>query len=76
MTKERDPRPIVKLTGGRLSPVSAWDAEFLPTLDGSSYFPTGFRSSDLSVPEMSDLQTFIEASCAERGVDIWGDDGR
>ena len=48
------------------------EAEFLPTLDGASFFPTGFRSSDLSVREMSDLQTFIEAQCAERGVDIWG----
>jgi len=50
------------------------EAEFLPTLDGASYFPTGFRSSDLSVREMADLQTFIEASCAERGVDIWAND--
>ena len=49
------------------------ESDFLPTLDGSSYFPTGFRSSDLSVQEMSDLQTFIEASCAERGFDIWGE---
>ena len=48
------------------------EAEFLPTLDGASFFPTGFRSSDLSVREMADLQTFIEAQCAERGVDIWG----
>lgn len=47
------------------------EAEFLPTLDGSSFFPTGFRSSDLSVREMADLQTFIEAQCAEAGVDIW-----
>ena len=48
------------------------EAEFLPTLDGASFFPTGFRSSDLSVREMADLQTFIEAQCAERGVNIWG----
>lgn len=47
------------------------DAEFLPTLDGSSFFPTGFRSSDLSVREMADLQTFIEAWAAEQGVDLW-----
>lgn len=48
------------------------EAEFLPTLDGASYFPTGFRSSDLSVREMADLQTFIEAWAAEGGLDIWG----
>lgn len=50
------------------------EADFLPTLDGASYFPTGFRSSDLSVREMSDLQAFMEASCAERGFDIWDSD--
>lgn len=47
-------------------------AQVLPALDGSTWFPTGFRSSDLSVREMADLQTFIEAHCAEHGVDIWG----
>lgn len=44
------------------------DATFLPTIDGNSFFPTGFRSSDLSVREMSDLQTFIEAWAAENAV--------
>lgn len=48
------------------------DAQFLPTLDGNSFFPTGFRSSDLSVREMSDLQTFIEAWAAENGVPLPG----
>lgn len=47
------------------------EASFLPTLDGESFFPTGFRSSDLSVQEMSDMQTFMEAWAAEQGVDIW-----
>ena len=46
-------------------------AQVLPALDGSTWFPTGFRSSDLSVREMADLQTFIEAHCAEQGIDIW-----
>lgn len=46
-------------------------SEVLPSLDGASWFPTGFRSSDLSVREMADLQTFIEAWCAEQGFDIW-----
>ena len=49
------------------------EAQFLPTLDGASFFPTGFRSSDLSVREMSDMQTFMEAWCAEQGVDIWAE---
>ncbi len=46
-------------------------AEVLPSLDGTTWFPTGFRSSDLSVGEMSDLQTFMESWCAEKGVDLW-----
>jgi hypothetical protein len=50
------------------------EAQFLPTLDGASFFPSGFRSSQLTVGEMSDLQTFIEAHCAEQGADIWGDE--
>lgn len=50
------------------------EVQFLPTLDGASFFPTGFRSSDLSVREMSDLQTFIESWAAEQGVNIWGDE--
>lgn len=34
----RPPRPIVKLTGGRLSPVSAWDAELLAgAKDGAEF---------------------------------------
>lgn len=44
------------------------EAQFLPTLDGESFFPTGFRSSDLGVREMSDMQTFMEAYCVEKGV--------
>lgn len=47
------------------------EVRVLPMLDGNGIFPTGFRSSDLSVREMADLQTFIEAHCAEQGVDIW-----
>ena len=48
------------------------ESMFLPTLDESGFFPTGFRSSDLSVKEMCDLQTYMEQYAAEKGVDIWG----
>ena len=48
-------------------------AQFLPELDGSSFFPTGFRSSDLSVREMSDLQTFMEAWAAENCIALKGE---
>ena len=46
------------------------EAQFLPTLDGTQFFPTGFRSSDLSVREMSDLQTSIEVYAAEQGIEL------
>lgn len=48
-------------------------AQFLPELDGNSFFPTGFRSSDLSVREMSDLQTFMEAWAAENCIVLKGE---
>lgn len=35
---DRAPRPIVKLTGGRLSPVSAWDAELLDGIPNGTEF--------------------------------------
>lgn len=49
------------------------ESRFLPTLDETGFFPTGFRSSDLSVKEMCDLQTYMEQYAAEKGVDIWGE---
>lgn len=48
------------------------EGAFLPTLGGDGFFPMGFRSSELSVREMSDLQTYIEAWAAERGIDLGG----
>lgn len=71
------------LNGQRFSP-EQWKCIFmqamgrqvqvLPALDGSTWFPTGFRSSDLGVREMSDMQTFMEAWAAEQGVDIWSEE--
>jgi hypothetical protein len=46
------------------------EVAFLPTLNSSGFFPTGFRSSDLTVREMSDLQTFIEAYAAENDITL------
>ena len=48
------------------------DTEFLPTLDGNSFFPTGFRSSRLSVRQMADMQTFMEAWAAENMIQLRG----
>lgn len=44
------------------------EVRFLPTLDGSSVFPLGFRSSELTKAEMSELIEFIQVWGAERGV--------
>ena len=46
------------------------EMEILPTLDGKSWFPSGFRSSRLTKSEFSDLLAFIEAEAAQRGVKI------
>lgn len=48
------------------------EAQFLPTLDGETFFPTGFRSSDLGTREMSDLQTLMQQWGDEQGV-LWSD---
>lgn len=46
------------------------EVEVLPTLDGKSWFPAGFRSSRLSKSEFSDLLELIYKEAAERGV-VW-----
>lgn len=51
------------------------EAQFLPSLSGG-FFPTGFRSSQMTIREMCDLQTFIEVAAADRGVDLWADVGQ
>ena len=40
---------------------------FVPALDGEP-FPLGWRSSDLSKEEMSELIEFIQSWCAQNGV--------
>lgn len=51
------------------------EVRFLPTLDGSSVFPLGFRSSELTKAEMSDLIEFILAWGAERGITFHTQEG-
>ncbi len=46
------------------------EQDFLPSLDGSRWFPAGLRSSKLSVKQFSDLIELIYATAAERGVVI------
>jgi hypothetical protein len=52
------------------------EVSFLPTLDGEGFFPTGFRSSDLSVREMCDMQTFMEVWGAESGISFSASSGQ
>lgn len=44
-----------------------WEVAFLPGLDGR-FLPYGYRSSKLSVKQMSELQEFITAWGSENGV--------
>jgi len=48
----------------------AWgeQVEFLPTLDGTSFFPYGRQTSKLSVEKMSSFLEFIIAEGTMRGV--------
>lgn len=39
-----------------------------PALDGKGLVPLSTRSSEMTIAEMADLMTFIEAWCAENGV--------
>ena len=44
------------------------ETEFLPTLDANGFFPTGFRSSDLTKAEMVALIEFIIAWAVTNNV--------
>jgi len=46
------------------------EQEFAPTLNGNTIFPLGFRSSELSKAEMTDLIEFILAWAAENQVKL------
>jgi hypothetical protein len=49
-----------------------WDVQFIEGLDGKP-FPTGFRSSHMTVKQMADMITFIQAYGDEQGVK-WSDE--
>jgi hypothetical protein len=44
------------------------ETQFAPALNGNGFLPLGYRSSDLSKQEMSDLIEFMFAWGAENGV--------
>lgn len=46
------------------------ETRFIPTMDGDGVFPLGFRSSRLTVPEMSDLLELLNAFAAREGVNL------
>ena len=48
------------------------EMQFAPSLDGRGFVPLGQSSSDLSVAEMGDLMTFMEAWGAENGI-VWSE---
>lgn len=51
-----------------------WEVQFIEGLDGRP-FPTGFRSSRMTVKQMADLITYIQAYGDEQGV-RWSDEAR
>lgn len=64
--------------GGRLHTPDQWkvlflhaigrEVQFLPALEGTGFIPWGQSSSDLSVGEMAELITFIQAWGDQNGV--------
>lgn len=44
------------------------EMQFVPTLDGNSIFPAGYRSSQLTVKQFGDLLELITAWAAQEGV--------
>ena len=44
------------------------EVRFLPALNGQGFVPIGYRSSDLSKAEMTELMDLMEAWGAEHGV--------
>ena len=46
------------------------ETQFVPSLDGKTFIPIGHRSSELSIGEMADLITLMDAWGSENGV-IW-----
>lgn len=48
------------------------ELQYIPTLDGLTFLPWGFRSSDLSKEEMSELISFMQAWGDQNGV-VWHD---
>ncbi len=70
---------------GRKYPPEHWKAIFLdalgrettfvPNLDGTGFLPIGQSSSDLSIPEMTDMIELLFSWGAQNGVDF-ADDAR
>ncbi len=51
------------------------DTRFVPALDGTGFLPIGQSSSDLSIPEMTDMIEMLYSWGAQNGVDF-ADDAR
>ena len=48
------------------------ESQFVQALDGEGFFPIGFKTSNLTVPQMGELIEFISAEGSQRGVQ-WSD---
>lgn len=43
----------------------------VPNIDGTGFVPLGRKTSKLTVGEMADLMTLIEAFAAQHSIDLW-----
>jgi hypothetical protein len=52
------------------------ESRMIPTLDGTSYFPMGLSTKNLTIAEYADLITFVLAWAAREGLTIEHFDGQ
>ena len=67
MTKERAPKPMVRKAGGRLSPVSAFDAEELDTFPDGTMFDLVARNKR-TLPHNGKYWSIIAKVCEATGI--------
>ena len=68
--KKRDPETWKRLMTAAWCRASGEAVEFLPAIDGNGVDIVFRRTSDLSRSECADLISFIQAWCAEAGVEL------
>ncbi len=52
----------------RMFTASLQGVKVVPGIDAGTFIPIGMRTRDMTVAELGDLMTLIEAFCAEHGI--------